>query len=70
MAKCIKEIAEQTLREEQELVQTSSELTSMLIDNEIKLLASEELQSYINQVECANAIEQRLHELANEMVEE
>ena len=48
MAQYIKEIAEQTLREEQELVATSADLASMLIDNEIKLLASEELQSYIN----------------------
>ncbi len=70
MSRYLTEIAEQTLKEEQELVQTSSDLTSVFIDNEIKLLASEELKSYIYQVECSNAIGQRLHELANEMVEE
>ena len=47
MSRYLKEITEQTLKEEQELVQTSSDFASVFIDIEIKLLASEELKSYI-----------------------
>lgn len=71
MADCLKEIAEQTLREEQDLVLMSSDLTSMMIDNEIKLLASEELQCFINQVELSyTLINSCLRKLTAEVIYE
>ncbi len=57
------------IMQEQELIQSSEDLSSSLIDSLIQAVAVETLEEYRLQVETANAIEDRLAELAEEMAE-
>ena len=50
-------------------MEISQHLTSLTIDHEIKETATQTLEEYTTQVETANAIEERLGQLAEEMTE-
>ena len=56
------------IKEETELVQTSEYLTALLIDSQITSTVTETFTEYKMQVMTAQAIEDRLDEMAGEMV--
>ena len=64
------QVAEEVILQEQTLDDVTAHLASLIVDTQIRETADEELKSYIYQVEVTTAIEGRLQELSEEMVEE
>ena len=65
----VTQIATLVIEEEQFLNETSEALASLLLDAQITATADEELNSYIYSVQVANAIEEKLDEIADEIIE-
>ena len=69
MAKVLRELAQETLEEEQTLTEITEHIAGTLIDSQIREVTSEELDRYTYQVEVANAIGQHVVDMNEGMVE-
>ena len=69
LANMLRVVRDEEHQGENELVELSEHFTSVTIDTVIRETATETLTEYTIHVETAKAIEDRLSELADEMVE-
>ena len=66
----VKHLAALETEEEGQLIEDTETIGAQLIDDEISQTVAETLMEYQHQVATANAIEDRLCEMAGEMVEQ